>query len=181
MRSFLLFLLAATFSLSAAAKPSPESAREVIDFYFNGQEQGIVLVDVKLCADVYSEGESKNECKDELQPNALEKGQSFMLWMAFMVPADMDPQKVTMHFNHKGEDLDVKTASAASSLRYRTWRKVTLDRSGDWTLKISHDNGSDIELLKELNIKVQPAAVEVAAQPEPAEVEAQPEPAGAEA
>ncbi len=160
MRSFLLFVVAATFSLSVAAKPSPETAREVIDYYFNGQEQGIVLADIKLCEDVYGEGESKNECKNELKPNALEKNKPFMVWMMFMVPSGMDPQEVMVQLNHGGMTMDVETARVASSVRYRIWRKVSLDRTGKWTIKIAHDDGQNINVLDEFNVEVKEAPAE---------------------
>ena len=154
MRPVLLFLVATAFSLGAAAKPSPESARKVIDFYFNGQNEGIVLADVRLCEAVHSEGKLKHECKGELKPDGLEAGKPFMVWMMFMVPSGIGPQEVTMRFSHEGQTTDVKTATVTSSVRYRVWRQVNLDRSGRWSVTITHDVGPDIEPLREIALEV---------------------------
>ncbi len=157
-----LFFVASALLLSTVvhAKPSADVAKEVIDYYFHGQSEGVLLADVKLCEAIHEEGELKNECNGELDAAGLEQGQPVLVWMMFMVPSGLDPQEILVQLNHQGMTMAVEKASVASSLRYRVWRKLNLDRPGDWNVKIAHDNGQSIEMVKELNLSVQPKAAE---------------------
>ena len=144
-------LLLAVLS-SAYAKPDATQVKDVIDFFYNGQGQGIVLADVKLCEDVYTKGEQKNECMAEL--SALKEGDAATIWMMFMVPHDVKPQTIMLQLNHGGMTMSVERAEIRSAVRYRTWRQVKLDRPGEWKVKIFHDKGDAVELMKEFTVKV---------------------------
>lgn len=157
---FISLLLAALLSFAAHAKPSPEEVKRVVDYYQNGKDQGVVLADVKLCEAVPTEGELKNECQGERDPLALTVGEPVTVWMMFMVPSGMDQQDIMLQLNYQGLTRAVEKATVASSLRYRVWRKVTLDRPGEWTASIIHDSGQGLELLREMKMQVQPKAAQ---------------------
>ncbi len=157
---FISLLLAALLSFAVHAKPSPEEVKRVVDYYHNGKDQGVVLADVKLCEAVSTEGELKNECQGELDPLALTVGEPVTVWMMFMVPSGMAQQDIMLQLNYQGMTRAVEKATVASSLRYRVWRKVTLDRPGEWTASIFHDSGQGQELLREMKMQVQPKAAQ---------------------
>ena len=136
------------------AKPAPEVVKQVVDFYFHGQDQGVVLADTKLCDDVYTKGENKNECMAERSGNTLNVREATTVWMLFMVPNKVEPQTILVQMNHRGMTMSVKRLKVGSALRYRVWEKVKPDRVGEWTVKIFHDRGNDVELLKELALSV---------------------------
>ncbi len=138
----------------AHAKPDGKQVKDVIDFFYNGQSEGIVLADVKLCEDVYTKGEQKNECMAELSGNKLKEGDAAKVWMMFMVPHDVKPQTIMLQLNHGGTTMSVERAEIKSAVRYRTWRQIKLDRPGEWKLKILHDKGDAVELVKEFTLKV---------------------------
>jgi len=154
MKRIIVLSIALLVSSLAHGKPSPEVVKQVVDFYFQGQEQGVVLADTKLCDNVYTKGEQNNECMAERPDNTLSRGEETNVWMLFMVPNKLEPQKILVQLNHRGMTMSVQRASIASALRYRIWKKVKPDRAGDWTVKIFHDRGDKVELLKEMTLKV---------------------------
>ena len=44
----------------AQEKPTPEEARKVINYYFNGKGQGVIPMAYKLCKEISQKGEMKN-------------------------------------------------------------------------------------------------------------------------
>lgn len=138
----------------AYAKPTPEDVQQVINFYYNGQAQGVVLADVKVCDDIYTQGPQKNECMAQREHDTLIEGESTHVWMMFMVPSGMDPQKIMLQLNHRGMTMAVRQSKITTGIRYRTWEKIKPDRTGKWSVKIFHDKGEDLELIKELTLNV---------------------------
>ncbi len=154
MKGIAVWSIALLVSANAFAKPSPEVVKQVVDFYFDGQDQGVVLAHTKLCDNVYTKGEHNNECMDERADNTLTLGEQTNVWMLFMVPNKVEPQSIMVQLNHRGMTMSVQRAKIASALRYRIWRKIKPDRAGDWTVKILHDRGDEVELLKEMTLTV---------------------------
>jgi hypothetical protein len=157
MTRIAVFSLALLLSSLAHGKPTAEEVKHVIDFYYHGQDEGLILADVKLCEDVYTKGEQKNECMGERTADALQEGEKTNVWMMFMVPNKVPPQKIMLQLNHRGMTMSVKRTQVTSAIRYRTWEKIKFDRPGDWTIAIFHDKGEDLELIRELKLKVAPA------------------------
>ena len=154
MKRIAVLSIAVLLSFVAQAKPSPEVVKQVVDFYFHGQDQGVVLAQTKLCDNVYTKGDNNNECMAERASNTLTRGETTNLWMLFMVPNKVEPQSIMVQLNHRGMTMSVQRAKIASALRYRIWKKVKPDRVGDWTVKVFHDRGEDVELLKEMTLTV---------------------------
>jgi hypothetical protein len=138
----------------AAAKPSPDEAARIIDYYFGGKDDGPLLVNAKVCADVHGEGELKHECTRELIDNRVPAGESFFLWMKYVVPVDSPPTKLLVQLNYQGITLQTLDVDVAPSLRYRTWKRVLLDKPGTWEVKMLHDRGDRLEVLGETVIDV---------------------------
>jgi len=153
---YLFLLLAAMLPLTLQAKPTPDEVKRVVDYYNNGQDEGVVLADIKLCESIGTEGEAKNECQNELDASTMTVGQPVMVWMNFMVPVGMKEQEIMLQFNYQGVTRDVQKATVSNAMRYRVWRKVKFDRAGDWTATITHDNGQSTEVLREMKFRVQP-------------------------
>ena len=49
----------------------------------------------------------------------------------------------------------VRNLEISGSLRYRTWRKMVFDRSGQWTAKIVHDKDAGARDLAQISFNVQ--------------------------
>ncbi|MCK4866202.1 MAG: hypothetical protein KAT06_12365 [Gammaproteobacteria bacterium] len=149
-----------SFSAYAVDVPSSAEAKKVLDYYYNGQGQGVVLIESKLCSEIDKEGDNKNNCADNINPVSVQKGQNLNLWMAFLVPNNDPVQNIIIQFEHNGIARMVKDVKVSGSVRYRTWRKVSFSKTGNWTVKIIHDKGDDVQLLDTLSITVSEASTE---------------------
>jgi hypothetical protein len=138
----------------AHAKPTPEQIKDVIDYFYSSHSDAVTLTQVKLCDDVYTEGDHKYECMSERTGNSLKSGDEAYVWMMFMVPDKADPQTIMVQVSHDGVPMSVERTTVKSALRYRTWKKIKPDRAGKWKVKIFHDKGDDVALMKELTFTV---------------------------
>ncbi len=155
----------APFFLVAQDIPSVEEAQKVLDFYYNGKGNGIVLVESKICRDIYKEGNNKYECKDDLiefgeikdtnsAPESFHKiqnGEAIYVWMNYLVPMGAE-EKIFLNYNLDGVTRRVSSKySVKGALRYRTWSKFTPPSKGDWEIKIffdSEDNPTELTTMK---------------------------------
>ena len=150
--SLILFCLStASF---AAEMPTNAEAQKVLDFYYNGQGMGVVLMESKICSEVIKEGDNKNECTDDMTDQPINKGESVNVWMAYLVPKGDEGIKIIMQFEQGGITRMVKNLTLSGSIRFRTWRKVSFNKTGNWTVKVFHDRGTEVDLLKEMTLTV---------------------------
>ncbi len=119
----------------AQTTPTPEEARKVVDYYFNGKGQGVLLVDYKLCQQVPKKGAGKYECKKALTSRQVGKGQQVFLWMNFLVPAQ---EKATILLQFERRKVVRKTIdlSLSGSLRHRTWKRIPTNKVGTWRVTV---------------------------------------------
>ncbi len=149
--------------------PTADEVRKVLDFYNNGQGQGIVLRDSKICAGIHKDGVSKYECKDEIiefvqgddasiPPEVKHKisvDETIWLWMSFMVPQG-DKSKVIIQYSMGGTARHSSKANVKGSIRYRTWTKYTPKTPGTWEITIFHDLGENTRELNSFELIVEP-------------------------
>lgn len=158
-------LLAGALAAAAHAKPSPEDAERIIHFYLNGQDEGPLLVATRVCADVHLEGELKNECTLEFPGNRIGAGETAYLWMMLLVPKGTPQTELLLQLNYEGVTRETMDVPVAGSVRYRTWKKIELDKPGAWEAKLFYDHGAELELLGRTTIHVDPPAPPVADAP----------------
>lgn len=142
-----LMLVLTPLMAFASAKPSQEEVKKVVDYYFHGKGMGPVLLDAKFCRDIQREGDEKSECAGDLSAQAIKKGESVYVWMAYMVPQGDEAQNIIVQFENGGVTRMVKNQQVTGQLRFRTWLKVTFDKVGPWKVKIVHDTGSSADPL----------------------------------
>ncbi len=147
--------------------PSQKSINHVVSYYYGTQDTPI-LADYKLCREIGSIGNDRNQCIDELSPDSLVEGQSAYLWMNYLVPKGTESE-LLMHYNHMGITRDTSNFKVSGSIRFRTWKKIKLSRSGSWELPIYFEHaGQYTELdrimlnVKEKNLAGLSVATEVA-------------------
>ena len=131
----------------AQAKPSPAEIKKVLDYYYGSTSDVVVVVDTRLCSDVATQGENKNECTATISSSAIEVGQPSFLWMNFLVPAKAGEQKILVQFNQNGVTRMTRQFTLSGSIRFRTWKKFALDRPGKWSVKILQDKQTGVEEL----------------------------------
>ena len=165
MRTFLFISIFSIVSMittvASAQAPSPMEVKKVLDYYYQGQTQPPILVDLKLCESIFKEGDEKNNCENVIDVNSITNGTSANIWMNFLVPKDTTAS-ILIQLNQKGITRATRNTSISGSFRYRTWKKVTFNRTGDWTLKVFYENEDDVQELYSatLNVKEAPAAEE---------------------
>jgi hypothetical protein len=119
----------------AQDKPSPEEARKVINYYFNGKGQGVIPMEFKLCKEISQQGETKNECVSEITNKKVAKGEEAYLWMNFLVPAG-EQSKILVQYSRKNMVRDTSNVSLGGATRYRTWKKIPTATPGDWKVSL---------------------------------------------
>jgi hypothetical protein len=136
------------------ARPTSDEVKRVLNYYLQGKGMGPVLIEAKICRDIIAAGKDENECGGDITTHVIKKGESWYLWMAFMVPSGEDTQNIVIMFEKGGVPRKVENLQVSSQLRNRSWIKVTWDTPGSWQLKIARDTGSSAEFLGTLDVTV---------------------------
>jgi hypothetical protein len=135
-----------------ASTPTQHSINQVVSYYY-GAELLPVLADYKLCADIGRIGDQRNECINELSPDSLVAGDAVYLWMNYLVPKGTQAE-LLLHYNHQGITRDTSNLHVKGSIRYRTWKKIKLSRSGTWELPIYHEQAGQYSELDRIILEV---------------------------
>ncbi len=138
--NFLIF-----FNFDAMAAPEAKQIREVVDYFYNGQKEGPVLIDAKLCKSI-----KDFECQDQLEANTLSMGESVKVWMQFFIPKGESYDDIFVEYKHNGIPRNLQAHKVEGSIRYRLVDSYKPDKIGDWTVTIKRESKS----LKMLNFKV---------------------------
>jgi hypothetical protein len=133
--------------------PTAAEVRRVTNYFYSQRESTPLLADYKLCMGIHREGSNKNNCADEIDASTLQPGQSLFLWMNFLVPKG-ERGKVLVQLNHDGITRGTREMSIRGSMRYRTWRKIRLQRAGEWELPVYYENSDGIEEIERINLQV---------------------------
>ena len=130
---------------AAVAAPTAKMVKEVVDYYYSGQEQGPILTEAKLCKAV------KNyECTETLDPKNVAKGETINVWMRFLVPKGVSYDDILVEYKHEGIPRRLTPHKIESSIRYRLVDKSSVDKAGNWTITVK----KGISKLREFEIVV---------------------------
>ena len=157
MRAFFAILAClpcVTLAGSPSQRPDGDEIKRVLEYYYGEASAAPVLVESKLCTEIATEGELKNECMHEIQASAIQPGTGAYLWMNFMVPQNAPEQKILIQFDHAGITRQTHEATLRGAIRYRTWRKFQLDRKGPWTIKILHDAEDGAREIERIDLSI---------------------------
>ena len=130
----------------ALEKPTPAETQKVIQYYYQGKGQGVILMAHKLCAKIYEEGPLKFECQEEITGGQIQKGREVFLWMNYLIPAG-DQTDIIIHYKRNNNVRSVSNFELPGALRYRIWKKIPTDKTGDWQIGIIQElQDSDLNL-----------------------------------
>jgi len=132
-------------AVSVAAAPPADLVKQVIDYYYQGQNEGPVLVDATLCKVVHD-----LECKNALAGGSLPEGETINVWLQFFVPEDAVYDDIMVEYTHEGVPRRLTPYTIKGSIRYRVVDRHKLNKTGDW--KITVKKGT--QALKTFNLKV---------------------------
>ena len=139
MKKILLALtitsLCAPLGAIAQDKPTPEEARKVINYYFNGKGSGVVPMEYKLCKEIATKGEMKNECITAISGNKIAKGTEAYLWMNFLVPVG-EQSKILLQYSRNNKVRNTSNVTLGGATRFRVWKKIPTATAGKWTVQM---------------------------------------------
>lgn len=116
---------------NAAAAPSAQAIKETVDYFYNGQDEGPVLVDAKLCQTVESLA-----CTAEIDPDAIGTGDTVNVLMQFFVPKDAVYDDIVIEYTHAGVPRQLTSHKIEGSIRYRLLNRYTFNKPGEWSITI---------------------------------------------
>ena len=129
----------------AAAAPTAKVVKEVVAYYYNGQKEGPILTEAKLCQSV-----KDLECTELSSPNSISKGETLSVWMQFFVPKGASYDDIMVEYKHEGIPWRLTPHKIEGSIRYRLVDKSKLDKPGNWTITVKRG----INKLDEFKVKV---------------------------
>ena len=128
----LVFLsLTAFCPVSGFGAPPPKVVKDVVDYFYSGQESGPILTDSKLCTSVKA-----LECEAAVDPKAVSMGEVLSVWMQFFVPKGASYDDIVVEYKHESVPRNLKAHKIEGSIRYRVLDKYKLDKPGKWTIAI---------------------------------------------
>ena len=113
------------------AAPPAKAVKEVVDYFYNGQADGPILTDAKLCKSI-----AALECEAAIDPKAFTKGEVLHVWMQFFVPKGAAYDDIIVEYKHEGVPRHLKARGVEGSIRYRVVDKFKVDKPGKWTVTI---------------------------------------------
>jgi hypothetical protein len=131
--------------LSAMAAPPAKTVKDVVDYFYNGQEEGPILTDAKLCKSIKA-----LECETAIDPKAVALGDVINVWMQFFVPKGAAYDDIIVEYKHEGVPRHLTARKVEGSIRYRVADKFKFDKPGKWSITIK----KAMTNLKEFSITV---------------------------
>jgi len=129
----------------AMAAPTAQMVKEVVDYYYEGQKDGPILIDAKLCKDI-----KEFECGEPVDPSRFAVGETINVWMRFFVPKGGQYDDILVEYRHEGIPWRLIPHKVEGSIRYRVIDKFSLAKPGNWTIYIKRG----VKKLHEFNVKV---------------------------
>jgi len=142
------FCILTIFGFSnALASPKASVVKEVVDYFYNGQEEGPILVESKLCKTIKS-----LDCEEVMDSNVISMGEPVKVWAQFFVPKDGIYDDIFVEYKHEGIPRHLKARKVEGSIRYRFADTYKPDKLGKWTITIKKGltdlKTFDIEVIK---------------------------------
>ncbi len=129
---FVPFCCLVIFSpIDVMAAPPAKAVKQVVDYYYEGQAEGPILTDAKLCKTVKS-----LSCEEPADPKAFTAGEPVRVWMQFFVPKGASYDDIIVEYKHEGVPRNLASHKVEGSIRYRLVDSYKLNKVGKWTVTI---------------------------------------------
>jgi hypothetical protein len=129
---FFSFCFPVIFSpIYVMAAPPAKMVKEVVDYFYEGQAEGPILTDAKLCKTVKS-----FICEEPADPKAFTAGEPVRTWMQFFVPKGSSYDDIIVEYKHEGVPRNLASHQVEGSIRYRLVDSYKLNKVGKWTITI---------------------------------------------
>jgi hypothetical protein len=127
------------------AAPTSKMVKEVVDYYYDGQTDGPILTDAKVCKTVKS-----LICEEPADPQAFVAGEPARIWMQFFVPKGATYDDIIVEYKHEGIPRNLASHKVEGSIRYRLVDSYKLNKVGKWTITIK----KGLTVLKTFDVNV---------------------------
>ena len=143
---FVPFCCLVIFSpIDVMAAPPAKAVKQVVDYYYEGQTEGPILTDAKLCKTVKS-----LSCEEPADPKAFTAGEPVRVWMQFFVPKGASYDDIIVEYKHEGIPRNLASHKVEGSIRYRLVDSYKLNKVGKWTVTIK----KGLTVLKAFDVNV---------------------------
>lgn len=143
---FVSFCCLVIFSpIYVMAAPPAKMVKEVVDYFYEGQAEGPILTDAKLCKTVKS-----FICEEPADPKAFTAGEPVRTWMQFFVPKGSSFDDIIVEYKHEGVPRNLASHKVEGSIRYRLVDSYKLNKVGKWTITIK----KGLTVLKAFDVNV---------------------------
>ena len=115
----------------AIASPTSKMVKEVVDYFYDGQTEGPILAEAKICKTVKS-----LSCEEPADPKAFTLGEPIKIWMQFFVPKGGSYDDIIVEYQHEGVPRNLAAHKVEGSIRYRLVDSYKLNKLGKWTITI---------------------------------------------
>ena len=133
------------FCTNAMAVPSGDMVKEVIDYYYHGQDQGPILARAKLCKTVEA-----FECVEGIDPGSFPMGETIKVWTQFLVPKGATYDDILVEYKYEGTPWRIQPHKVEGSIRYRVVDSFELNKAGNWAITVRKGPNT----LKTFDVKV---------------------------
>ena len=134
----------------APAAPSADEIKKVTDYFLYGKDQGPILMDFILCAEVGRNDQGKLDCLKTLE-STVKKGTAITAFVRFFGPKGGKYEDLTVKFLLDGDVRSTSDFTVTEAWTgYSNYKKSTATKTGTWTIQVLR---GDV-VLKEQNITV---------------------------
>ena len=136
-----LVILVMLSTPAMAVVPVSKDIRNVVDYFYNGQSKGPILVDFIPCQEVIVDKKSDQnyECKQRAK-GTVKKGTKVTAWTSWFVPEKGLYNDIMIQFAHDGLVRSTKDINLNGGIRKRAFRTITLSKEGPWELRVLKGN-----------------------------------------
>jgi hypothetical protein len=113
------------------ATPTSKMVKEVVDYFYDGQTEGPILTDAKMCKSVKS-----LIFEEPADPKAFISGEPIKIWMQFFVPKGAFYDDIMVEYKHEGIPRNLAAHRVEGSIRYRLVNSYKLNKPGKWKITI---------------------------------------------
>jgi hypothetical protein len=131
--------------MDVMAAPTSKMVKEVVDYSYEGQSEGPILTDAKICKSVKS-----LSCEEPADPKAFTSGEVIRVWMQFFVPKGGTYDDIFVEYKHEGVPRNLAAHKVEGSIRYRLADSHKLNKLGKWTITIK----KGLTVLKTFDVNV---------------------------
>lgn len=156
--------LAAAAPAPAAAAPSAEEIKRVLDYHESGKDLGPVLLDLVAClkVDFTKNSPTIYTCLEPVK-GPVKKGAVITAWTSWFCPKGGSYDDLFVQFVHEGVVRSTLDLKVEGGWKTRNTRSSSLGKPGSWQVKVLRGTR-----------ELASVAVEVAPDPEPAKPAAKP-------